>query len=132
MWEKRGDVIDTAEDLVQAIKTLTGYKGVYWTYPTRGPVGDDPLIVVGNLAHVSQSEWGGQETVVVNSFSVDVFTSDQKKLEHFVKTVKYSLLSNDVRIVGRTDGRSGASTRFSAHLTVRAAHNAYGQMHRGP
>jgi hypothetical protein len=131
MWEKQGDAIRCAEDLVQAIKALCGIEGVYWLYPMRNLVSDDPKVVVGTIAHSSTAEWGGAEIAVTDTYTVDIFTGKQEKLEHFVKLISSNLLSNNVRTVGRTDGRSGGSKTWSAHLTVRASYDVYGRTFRG-
>ena len=131
MWEKKGDPIRDANDLVKAIETLCEIEKVYWLYPMRGKVADDPLVVVGTISHSSLAEWGGDESAVTDTYTVDIFTAEQEKLEHFVKLISKHLLSNDVRTVGRMDGRDGASQRWAAHLTVRASYDVYGRTFRG-
>jgi len=131
MWEKRGDVIADSNDLVNAIKTMCGIKGVYWLYPVRLKISDDPMIVVSTLSQSSSSEWGGIESASTATFSCDIYTKDPEKLEDLVKEVSENLLLNHVRRVGRVDGRDGVSKRFSVHLTFQASHDVYGRMYRG-
>ena len=131
MWEKRGDAIADAEDLVRAIKTLCGLPGVYWHYPVRTRSPEDPLITVSAVAHSSPFQWGGRETASTETFSCDIFTAKQEKLEHFVKLVSDNMLSNNVRVVGRMDGRGRIGMEFSAHLTLQASRDVYGRTYRG-
>jgi len=130
-WEKRGDAIRDAEDLLDAIKKLCKIEGVYWMYPVRLRTADDPLVVVASISHTSLSEWGGQETAVTNTFSCDIYTRKHETLERLVKDISSALLSNNVRLVGRFDGRDGVSQRFSAHLTLQASYDVFGRTFRG-
>jgi len=129
-WEKRGDAIRDAADLVKAISTLCTISA-HWLYPIRQRDRDYPYAVVSTLAHTSMNEWGGSESAVTNTFSCDIYTDKKENLESLVKRVSTNLLSNNVRVVGRVDGRDGASTRFSAHLTLQASYDVFGRTFRG-
>jgi|GEM_PF-4698876 len=135
MWEKKGDLIANTDDLIKAVKTLVGPEisnfDAFRMYPTHPKTSADPFVVVNTMSRMSGGEWMGRETTVTVYYSVDIFTEKLEKLEYFVKTVSDNLLSNNVRVVGRTDGRDRASTRWSAHLTVRASYDGYGRMFRG-
>jgi len=130
LWSKKGDVIGDVDDLGKAIKTLTGLNA-YWHYPNVPKVSDKQFCVIATLAHVSHGEWGGVEIAVTNTYSCDIYTRDSDALEQLVSMVSGALLGNNVRTVGRTDGRDSISQRWSAHLTLQASYDVYGRMYRG-